>query len=615
MSSVLDITQTTDALSKVATNNLQRKRNPNTSLQKLSMKEFYTTIHKKSQKSANFSYTRNYTITERTGEMDVLKLKNWDIENLIHIKTESDLLYCSLNDFYQKINNIEKIEKLNSYQKIIDTSNTDVKKILKSKSKLSKNKILDNLIKKNHEEQGTILLNSIAKTKNKFNITSMENKKQNDLAQNFGFESQALNSVSKNNNLNSQFYRRVIKEKVGQENYSRQELMQITLKYMDKKNERMEKEAELSKIFIDMNNLTNKFNEEKNKIKIEILNNQEFMEKIKKEGKISKEESMLLTRQKAIERINLEKKIKEKYKIYLLEYKKIEDEKNKMKSEIDLLKEEENYLKLVKLSLLSNQREYYLDILKKGYDVRKEGLVWCVKHLLELETDLEYYHFPKFLNHQECDYLIEQGNISLEIMQLKIIVKVMKEKNEKSNVDKKFEYFNKMAIAAKNTKHRRKSLLQQEIENIKKEKFNMSKTDKHLHKIFNKVLMKHKETFKFLNDKKLEDLKIENITKDLKQTLLEKGGNFGENYEELNSVLNMIESDIKTKNYLESIITLRTRLDYLKKKSDQIKENQLKLFKTRIDYNKRINKIMTAETSLQNDLVFSALFGNTIIPL
>ena len=127
--------------------------------------------------------------------------------------------------------------------------------------------------------------------------------------------------------------------------------------------------------------------------------------------------------------------------------------------------------------------------------------------------------------------------------------------------------------------------------------------------------MKHKETFKFLNDKKLEDLKIENITKDLKETLLEKAGNFGENFEELNSVLNMIESDIKTKNYLENIITLRSRLDFLQKKSNQIRENQLKLFKTRLDNNKRINKIMTAETSLQNDLVFSALFGNTIIPL
>ena len=77
----------------------------------------------------------------------------------------------------------------------------------------------------------------------------------------------------------------------------------------------------------------------------------------------------------------------------------------------------------------------------------------------------------------------------------------------------------------------------------------------------------------------------------------------------------MIESDIKTKNYLENIITLRSRLDFLQKKSNKIKENQLKLFKTRLDNNKRINKIMTAETSLQNDLVFSALFGNTIIPL
>ena len=615
MSSILDTTQTTDALSKIGTNNLQRKRNIKIPLQRLSMKEFFTTIHKKSQKSVNFSYSRNYTICERTGEMEVLKLKNWDIENLIHIKTESDLLYSSLNDFYKKNKNFDKLEQLNSYQKIIDTSNVDMKNILKSKSKISKNKILDNLIKKNHEEQGTILLNSIAKTKNKFNLTSMENKKQNNLAQNFGFESQTLNSVSNNNNLNSQFYRRVIKEKVGQENFSRQELMQITLKYMDKKNERIEKESLLSQIFIDINNLTNKFNEEKNKIKIEILNNQEFIEKMKREGKISKEESMLLTRQKAIERVNLERKIKEKYKNYLIEYKKKEDEKNKMKKKIDLLKEEENYLKLVKLSILSNQKEYYLDILKKGYDVRKEGLVWCVKHLLELQTDLEYYHFPKFLNHQECDYLIEQGNILLEIMQLKIIIKVMKEKNEKSNIDKKFEYFNKMAIVAKNTKHHRKSLLQEEIENLKKEKNNITKTDKHLNKIFNKVLMKHKETFKFLNDKKLEDLKIENITKDLKETLLEKAGNFGENFEELNSVLNMIESDIKTKNYLENIITLRSRLDFLQKKSNQIKENQLKLFKTRIDNNKRINKIMTAETSLQNDLVFSALFGNTIIPL
>ena len=152
-------------------------------------------------------------------------------------------------------------EKLENYQKILEASNGELKNILKNKN--PKNKIFDSFVKKNQEEQGLILLNSIAKTKNKFNLSSMmENRKQREMEQNFGFESQSFNSVTQAT-MNSQFYRRVIKEKVGQENYQRKELMTITLKYMDKKNERIEKEGKLSKIFIDINNLINKFNEEK----------------------------------------------------------------------------------------------------------------------------------------------------------------------------------------------------------------------------------------------------------------------------------------------------------------------------------------------------------------
>ncbi len=615
MSSKLDITTTTtsgDALSKTISNFKKIKSQKNSS-KLLSMKDFFNSIHSRSQRSANFSYTKNYTITERTGEMDVLKLKNWDIENLIHIKNDSDILYDSLSKFYKKTRNFLKLEKLENYQKILEASNGELKNILKNKN--PKNKIFDSFVKKNQEEQGLILLNSIAKTKNKFNLSSMmENRKQREMEQNFGFESQSFNSVTQAT-MNSQFYRRVIKEKVGQENYQRKELMTITLKYMDKKNERIEKEGQLSKIFIDINNLINKFNEEKNKIKIEILNNQEYLEKLRKEGKYSKEETMLITRQKAIERNNLEYKIKDLYKKYQLDLKKLEDLKNKKKQEIDIVKDEENYIKLVKLSILSSQREYFLDILKKGYDVRKDGLVWCVKLLLELQTDLEYFHFPKFLNHQECDYLIEQANIALEITQLKIIVKVMKDKNEKNSIEKKYEYFNRMANAALRVKHHRKSLIQEELENLKKQRLNMSTTDKHLNKVFNKVLTRHKDTFKYQNEKKIEELKIANITKDLKETLLEKGGNFGENYDQLNSVLNIIEKDSQTKNYLENIITLRCRLDYLQKKSDEIKEKQLRIFKARIDDIKKINKVITAETSLQNDLVFSALFGTSVLPL
>ena len=49
-------------------------------------KDFIFNIQNRSQKLSNYSYTKNYVITERTGEMDVIKLKNWDKENLIHIQ-------------------------------------------------------------------------------------------------------------------------------------------------------------------------------------------------------------------------------------------------------------------------------------------------------------------------------------------------------------------------------------------------------------------------------------------------------------------------------------------------------------------------------------------------
>ena len=55
-------------------------------------------------------------------------------------------------------------------------------------------------------------------------------------------------------------------------------------------------------------------------------------------------------------------------------------------------------------------------------------MIWCVRNLLELQTNLEYHHFPKFLTHEEIDYLIKIANISLEEIQLKIILKTLKKK-------------------------------------------------------------------------------------------------------------------------------------------------------------------------------------------
>jgi hypothetical protein len=240
--SFLDTTQTTsDDLNKTMPK-FRFRINKRKTIQNLTMKDFIFNIQNRSQKLSNYSYTKNYVITERTGEMDVIKLKNWDKENLIHIQQDSDLLYSSLSNLYNKTKNYSKLKKLESYHKIIETSNGELKKILKNKSKNSRNKVFESFIKQNQEQQGLILLNNIVKTKNKFNLGSMENKKQRQMAQNFGFESQALNTVAEKN-MDSQFYRRIIKEKVNQENYSRHELMNVTLQYMEKKKKELKKKV------------------------------------------------------------------------------------------------------------------------------------------------------------------------------------------------------------------------------------------------------------------------------------------------------------------------------------------------------------------------------------
>ena len=613
MSSILNSTTTTEGLNKsLMTNGIKRNIKTRTKLVKLSIKDFISNVQNKSQNS-NISFTKNYSITERTGEMEVIKLRNWDRDNLIQISNESERLYSSLKLKYSKSKSKPKLIKLDSFQKILETSNDELRKIIKNKTKASHNNIIQNFIKKDKEEQTILLLNNIAKTKNKFNFFTIENNQQRSFESNFGFDSNSFNLLN-DKKINSQIYRKIIKEKKNQENYERRNLMNISIQYMNKKNERIESETELSKIFTEINNLTSKFNEQKNSIKVEILNVQQSLENIQKEGKSTKEELLYVSRQKTIEINNLNQKIRNFHRKYLLDLKKQEEIKLKKEKEINLLKEEENYLKIIKLGILSSQKEYYLEILKKGYDVRENGLVWCIKHLLELQSDLEYSHFPKFLNHQQCDYLIEQANIALEISQLKIIIKVLKNKNEKSNVEKKFAFFNQMYLNAKKNKNlRKKNRIQEEIEMLRKKNNLLTKTDIHLNKVFNNLFNSHKDAFKLQNDKKMEELKIENITNDLKETLLEQGGNLNPKKDDIGSVFNLIEQDSETKDFLENIVILRFRLDYLEKLQEDLKEQQIKLFKNTIENHKKIHKILTAETSLQNDLVFSALFGNKVL--
>ena len=103
-----------------------------------------------------------------------------------------------------------------------------------------------------------------------------------------------------------------------------------------------------------------------------------------KRGEFIKEMSFIKnTKLKSINLILKENiyKIQSEYKD---KFKNIGKQKNDMEEQIKIISNELNYYKQVNKELIREHehRTYYINMLKKGKDYRKEGLVWIVKNLL-----------------------------------------------------------------------------------------------------------------------------------------------------------------------------------------------------------------------------------------
>ena len=112
--------------------------------------------------------------------------------------------------------------------------------------------------------------------------------------------------------------------------------------------------------------------------------------------------------------------------------KTIDTEREICLNDMKRIEQEMNYYKQVNDELIKEHRQYYMEILKNGYDSRGEGMIWVFRNLLELQTNLES-SFSKFyfLTHEQSDYLLKIASISLEEIQLKIILKDLKKKQNK----------------------------------------------------------------------------------------------------------------------------------------------------------------------------------------
>ena len=128
-----------------------------------------------------------------------------------------------------------------------------------------------------------------------------------------------------------------------------------------------------------------------------------------------------------VEMLRKQKNLKNEYIEKIQNY---NNEKINLENEIKIINNEIIYYKQVNDELLREYKFYFMDILKKGTDIRKDGLLWVVKNLIELQINLEYQHFPKYLTHEQIDYLKNLAYISLEENELRIIISILKKDNQ-----------------------------------------------------------------------------------------------------------------------------------------------------------------------------------------
>ena len=287
---------------------------------------------------------------------------------------------------------------------------------------------------------------------------------------------------------------------------------------------------------------------------------------------------------------------------------------NNIKENNLILKEKHMNLKNVKDKFnekVKILKEYYYQILKKGLDVRKDGLSWVIVRLMELNAFIDKNHFPSFLSTSEINYLMKIGIKKYELSELIKLFQILK--------------------------NRQKNLKEEHIK-ADKEKINKLKEEK-----FNKLLESHRDTKYiigndyveyldeiqrkyeneidvYLNERTEEDAINKISNKINKYVLTMHDDDISENeenndklYEKFfipGSLSQYFSKDKKFRQYFDDIYYLSKEINKRKNILKEMKDNEFKKYKNLIKDN-FIMENKNIEIS-ERSKTFAALFGNSI---
>jgi hypothetical protein len=568
---------------------------------------------------ANSTYDKKEKQEElKTEEKDVRNLTYWEQENLKYKAENYNMLFSALKKLYTKENSLSKLKELENITSLMESAKNTNKEL--KKIPLLKNNTLEKFYLKNKQDEGTILMNSLAKTKSRFKYSLFEKKTKNDLTS-FNIDIETIDAMKDENlektkdiqrDSQNKYYRKLINDKSRQESIMREDLIKIANRINEKKEEKDKIKYELDKIYEKKHKIEEECFNKRNNLKHQILelddllsNSQKFFKKAGK--KIDKQTLFKNISSKASMYNNLEYEIKELTKESQKQLKEIEIIKNKYNHKLKLINEEQGYLKFVYFSMLQEQRLYYLNILKNGYDVRYEGLVWCVRHLMEMDTNLEYYHFPKFLDHEQIDYLISQSKSYLMENLLSLTLHILKQKQKEIREEEKENEYKKLKTYVKEKEEIKKK---EKEKNKKKEppkpKLNKNDIKSRVLKSYNELYNKYKDAFKFSETTTLNDEEqAKKIFVEIRDSIISKGDY--SNHEKENLILKFFEQNPLNKIQLKLIFELR---EQIKKIQEERYEEKKRMYQKMKERESNLDRYANTKLSVEVDLVFSALFGS-----
>ena len=515
---------------------------------------------------------------------EIRRLNHWDYK---HAKKSRNYSYKASQSMQFILNSVDQ-----SSMKWLLEIKSDPKQL----AILSRNKYLNDFFNKIDKEQKAIFLQSM-------NI----NKKDFDFGI-FDAKSEVAPKETKLSQIDC--YREIMKAKVKIEDMLKTDLCQVAQELYQAKEEK----KKITEEIISTTKEINSYDERINKIKVnDYLDKAKMSEEMRKTNETKPSFISKLSSHK-VKDLRFKKKsmfieasiIKSKETQARIH--RMENTKKELKLHCDVLQSDCDDLtaKIHRLKMKLNQRistlsKYYFEILKKGIDVRRNGIVWAAMKLLWLKQEITPNDFPVFLSSEQIGYIQTLAIKSYEVSELINLFTTLNNRQKKLKESYTASNINNLKHTAKQIKRTKTQIKIEKANGITAK--SMRKMEMISNKYENVIHM-------CLNENKEEEY-LNAICKDIHERIINDDHDEKELFFLPGSLSEFFDTNKKYREYFEDIVYLKEVIVKKEKEIALMKENMFKQFRKENEYNSKFHK-GNKKSSIQNEMIFAALFGNGI---